>query len=190
MDTNGVLDSVPKEGPMNRLLSLMLVSVFMLVICIRSSSKPPSDDETLKNLEMEAARHAGFSDEDIAFQKGIFGLRVVGIGYLGHISEQSPDSLEKLLVRLRTANPAAKTNLEISDIKVVISGDTAMVTYRGISTSSGFKDPNANISGRHFVSLDTWQKQSGTWKVIAGAAVPTEPIPPEAYKKPLPPAKN
>jgi hypothetical protein len=190
MDTNGVLDSVPKEGPMNRLLSLMLVSVFMSVICIRSSSKPPSDDETLKNLEMEAARHAGFSDEDIAFQKGIFGLRVVGIGYLGHISEQSPDSLEKLLVRLRTANPAAKTNLEISDIKVVISGDTAMVTYRGISTSSGFKDPNANISGRHFVSLDTWQKQSGTWKVIAGAAVPTEPIPPEAYKKPLPPAKN
>jgi hypothetical protein len=181
---------MPKEGLMNRLFSLVLISLFALVICLRSSSKSPSDEETLKNLEMEAARHAGFSDEDIAFQKSIFGSRVIGIGYLGHAYEQTPAAFEKFILKIRTANPDARTSVEISDIKVFVSGDTALVTYRGISASSGFKDPKQNVAARHFVSLDTWQKQSGDWKVIAGAAVPTEPIPAEAYKTTPPPATN
>jgi hypothetical protein len=175
---------------MNRLFSLVLITVFALVICVRSLSKPPSDEETLKNLEMEAAKHAGFSDPDIAFQKSIFGSRVTSIGYLGHISDQTPAAFEKFIVRIRTANPAAKVSVDISDIRVTISGDTAAVTYQGTSTSSGFKDPNQNIPARHFVSLDTWQKQSGEWKVIAGAAVPTEPIPAEAYKMSPRPTTN
>ena len=175
---------------MNRLFSSVLISIFALVICVRTSSKPPSDEETLKNLEMEAAKHSGFSDADIAFQKGIIGTRIVYIDPLGHVYDQTPADFEKVVVGTRTSNPDAKASTEIHDIKVSISGDTATVTYRGTYTSSGFKDPNANVSAGHFVAVDTWQKQSGKWKLIAAAAVSTEPIPSAAYKTPAPGASN
>ena len=175
---------------MNRLFSLLLISVFALVICMRTSSKPPSDEETLKNLEMEGAKHPGYSDADIAFQKSTMGTRVISIDPLGHVYDQTPADLEKMEVGIRTSNPDAKASMEIHDIKVSISGDTAVVTFRGTYTSTGFKDPNANVPGAHFVSVDTWQKQSGKWKLIAGAAVSTEPIPAEAYKMPAPGASN
>ncbi len=169
---------------MNRLFSLVFISVFALVMGMRTSSKPPSDEETLKNLEMEGAKHSGFSDADVAFQKGLVGTRLISIDPLGHVYDMTPTSMEKIVVALRTANPDAKVSSEIHDIKVSISGDTAVVTYGGTYTSSGFKDPNANISAGHFVTVDTWQKQSGKWKLIAGATVSTDPIPAEAYKVP------
>ena len=175
---------------MTRLFSLLLISLFTLVICTRTSSMPTSDEEALKNLEMEAAKHSGFSDADVAFQKSILGPRVVSIDPLGHVYDQSQADYEKMIVGIRTANPDAKASTDIHDVKVRISGDTATVTYAGTYTASGFKDPNANVPGAHFVSIDTWQKQSGKWKLIAGAAVSTEPIPAEAYKMPAPGAAN
>ena len=175
---------------MTRLFSLLLISLFTLLICTRTSSMPTSDEETLKNLEMEAAKHSGFSDADVAFQKSILGPRVVSIDPLGHVYDQSQADYEKMIVGIRTANPDAKASTDIHDVKVRISGDTATVTYAGTYTASGFKDPNANVPGAHFVSIDTWQKQSGKWKLIAGAAVSTEPIPAEAYKMPAPGAAN
>ena len=87
---------------------------------------------------------------------------------------------------MRTANPDAKATIEISDIKVRVSGDTATALIHGTYTATGFKDPNANVPGAHYVAIDTWQKQSGKWKLIAGAAVSTGPIPAEAYKTPAP----
>src|SRR5207248_5423621 len=78
----------------------------------------------------------------------------------------------------------------IHDVKVRISGDTATVTYGGTYTASGFKDPNANVPGAHFVVVDTWQKTAGKWKLISSAAVSTEPIPAEAYKMPAQGAAN
>ena len=175
---------------MNRLFSLLMISLFALVICTRTSSMPTSDEETLKNLEMEAAKHSGFSDADVAFQKSILGPRVISIDPLGHVYDQSPADYEKMMAGIKTANPDAKAGTDIHDIKVRISGDTATVTYGGTYTSSGFKDPNSNITGAHFVVVDTWQKQSGKWKLISSAAVSTAPIPAEAYKMPAPAASN
>ena len=56
---------------MNRLLSLLLVSLLALVVCTRTLSGPTSDEETLKNLEMESAKHPGYSELEITFQKSI-----------------------------------------------------------------------------------------------------------------------
>jgi len=175
---------------MNRLFSLLLISLFTLLICTRTLSKPTTDEETLKNLEMEAAKHSGFGDSDVAFQKTILGAHCVSVDPLGHIYDQTPADYEKMMVATRTGNPDAKATSEISDIKVRISGDTATVTYSGVYTASGFKDPNSNVPGAHFVTVDTWQKQSGKWKIIAGAAVSTGPIPAEAYKTPPPAGSN
>jgi hypothetical protein len=181
-----MLGSPTKEGAMNRLLCLLLASVFIFLVGTRTWSKPRSDEETLKNLELETAKHVGFSDADIAFQKEVFGPHVMSIDPLGHVYDQTAADVEKMDISTRTANPDARATIEIHDMKVHISGDTATVTYGGTYTSSGFKDPNANVPGAHFVAVDTWQKQSGKWRILASAAVSTEPIPAEAYKIPAP----
>src|SRR6516225_12008565 len=110
---------------MNRLFSLLLISLFTLVICTRTSSMPTSDEETLKNLEMEAAKHSGFSDADVAFQKSILGPRVVSIDPLGHVYDQSQAYYVKMIVGIRTANPDAKATTAIPDVKVGFLGYTA-----------------------------------------------------------------
>ncbi|GAC1667913.1 MAG: hypothetical protein NVS9B4_23780 [Candidatus Acidiferrum sp.] len=131
---------------------------------------------------MEAASHLGFADSDVAFQKSILAGHCLSIDPLGRVYDQTPADFEKMIVGIRTANPDAKAKADISDIKVRISGDTATVSYVGTYTATGFKDPNENVPGAHFVAVDTWQKQSGKWKLIADAAVSTEPIPAVAYK--------
>jgi ketosteroid isomerase-like protein len=171
---------------MNRLFSLLLISLFTLVICGPTLSRPTSDEETLKNLEMESAKHPGYGESDVAFQKTIMGAHFIFIDPLGHTYDQTPADYEKMAVGIRTTNPDATMKIEIKDIKVRISGDTATVSYGGTFTATGFKDPNANVPGAHFVAVDTWQKQSGKWKFLAGAAVSTEPIPADAYKAPAP----
>jgi hypothetical protein len=185
-----LLCSPAKEGFMNRLISLLLILLVGLLLSTRTFSKPQSDEETIKNLEMEGSKHAGFGDSDVAFQKTIMGSHETFIDPLGHVYDQTPADMEKMVVGIRTANPDAKATIEISDVKVRISGDTATALYHGTYTTTGFKEPNANVPGAHFVTLDTWQKQSGKWKIIGGAAVSTEPIPAEAYKTPAPGSSN
>jgi hypothetical protein len=171
---------------MNRFILLGLAGLFTLALCVRTFSSPSSDEETLKKLEMETAKHAGFGEADVAFQKSVFGPRVISIDPLGHVYDQGPADVEKMNVAIRTANPDAKADMQISDIKVRISGDMATVWYKGTYTATGFRDPNANVPGAGFVAIDTWQKQSGKWKLMANAGVSTGPIPAEAYKAAMP----
>src|SRR6059058_4546185 len=103
-----MLECGGKGGPMNRLFSLLLISLFTLVICPRTSSMPTSDEETLKNLEMEAAKHSGFSDADVAFQKSILGPRVISIDPLGHVYPE-PSRLREDDRRDKNGQPRRKS---------------------------------------------------------------------------------
>jgi ketosteroid isomerase-like protein len=173
---------------MKRLLSLLLLSLLTLVIyTTRTSSQSTSDEETLKKLEIEGAKHAGMSDADIAFGKSIDAEHVVSVDPLGHVSDQTPGDLEKMSLGIRKADPDIKASIEIQDIKVRISGDTAIVTYSGTYNATGHKDARYDVPSAKFVAVDTWQKRSGQWKILAQAIVATEPIPSEAYKLPPPP---
>jgi hypothetical protein len=175
---------------MNRVLSAVLFTTVVLVLCARTMSHPQSDDAAVKDLEMESAKHPGYSDADIAFQKSLMSDRVTFVDPLGHIYEQSPAEFEKVMKETRAANPDAKNSVELGEVKVRVSGDTATALIHGTYTSSGMKDPNQNVPGAKYVALDTWQKQSGKWKQLGGAAVSTGPIPPEAYKAPGPGSTN
>jgi hypothetical protein len=175
---------------MNRILSAVLFTAVVLVLSARTLSHPASDDETVKNLEMESSKHPGFSDADIAFQKSLMSEKVTFVDPLGHVYEQSPADFEKVNKEMRAANPDGKISVELSDVKVRVSGDTATALIHGTYTASGMKDPNQNVPGAKYIAFDTWQKQSGKWKQLGGAAVSTTPIPAEAYKTAAPGSTN
>jgi ketosteroid isomerase-like protein len=173
---------------MNRLLSLLCLSLLMVVICpTRTSSQSTSDEETLKKLELEGATHAGTSDADIAFGKKVNSERVMTVDPLGHVSDLTPGDVEKMSVGMRKADPDVKTSIEIHDIKIRISGDTAIVTYAGTYNATGHKDARYDVPNAKFVAVDTWQKQLGKWKILAQAFVSADPIPGDVYKLPPPP---
>jgi ketosteroid isomerase-like protein len=159
----------------------------MLVICTTRTSSQPSDEETLKKLETEGAKHAGTSDADIAFGKTVNAEHVITVDPLGHVSDQTPGDVEKIILGIRKADPGVKASVEIQDIKVRISGDTASVTYSGTYNATCHKDARYDVPNAKFVAVDTWQKRSGQWKVLAQAFVATDQIPGEVYRLPPPP---
>jgi ketosteroid isomerase-like protein len=173
---------------MKQLLSLLCLPLLLVMICpTQTLSQSASDEETLKKLEIEGAKHAGTSDADIAFGKKVNSEHVVTVDPLGHVSDQTPADVEKMTLGIRKADPDIKASIAIQDIKVRISGDTAIVTYSGTYNATGHKDARYDVPNAKFVAADTWQKQSGKWKILAQTFVATEPIPSEVYKLPPPP---
>jgi ketosteroid isomerase-like protein len=168
---------------MKRTIPLFVLAVMVFAVYVTGTmSKPSSDEETLKNLEIEWAKHSNGTDADMAFQNGVVAPMSTSVDVFGIIRDQSPADLQKLTTDAKAANPNATTSFEIKDIKVRVYGDTAVVTYDSTFTSSGMKDKNLNVTGAQSVSVDTWQKRTGKWKYIAGANVSKQPIPPEVYK--------
>jgi hypothetical protein len=172
---------------MNKRTFFLILSLLILAIgTTRVWSQSTSDEETLKKLELDGAKHGGTSDADIAFGKSISSAHLVSIDPLGHVADQTPADFEKTELGMRKTDPDVKVTLEIHDINVRISGDTAIVTYSGTYNATGHKDTRYDVPNAKFVAADTWQKQSGQWKMLAGVAVSTEPIPSDAYKLPPP----
>jgi ketosteroid isomerase-like protein len=172
---------------MNKRTSFLMLCLLILAIgATRVWPQSTSDEETLKKLELDRAKHGGTSDAEIAFDKSISSAYVVSIDPLGHVYDQTPADLEKMELGMRKADPDVKVTLEIQDIKVRISGDTAIVTLSGTYNATGHKDARYDVPNAKFVAADTWQKQSGQWKMLAGVAVSTEPIPSNVYTLPPP----
>jgi ketosteroid isomerase-like protein len=167
---------------MNRTISLLVLSAAVFAFYgLRTLSIPSSDEETLKNLETEWAKHINGTDEDIAFQDSVLAPRATVLDALGNIVDLSRAELEENAADTKSANPDAKRSIKIKDIKVRVYGDTAIVTYINDFSGTGMKDKNLNMTGAT-ANINTWQKQSGKWKCIAGASISTQPIPPEAYQ--------
>lgn len=165
---------------MRRIVYCLLVSV-ALVVCVSRAFSSPSDAETIRTLETEWAKHVSFGETDVAFQKTILGSHAMYLDVFGRLNEEMDADLDKTAVAARTASPGAKISVKIRDIKVRVSGDIAIATYAGSFTASGLKENYWNTSAP-FTCIDIWQKQSGKWRFIAGANVPTEPISAETYR--------
>jgi Domain of unknown function (DUF4440) len=172
---------------MNRRFVLVFLSLLTLVIfATRLSSKSASDEDTLKQLELDSAKHVGMTDADIAFGKTVAADHLVFIDPLGHVYDITPADTEKMALGTRKSDPDVKTTDEIQDIKVRISGDTAIVSFSGTYASVGHKDSRYDVPSTKFSAVDTWQKQNGHWKELAAASVSTEAIPASVYTLPPP----
>jgi hypothetical protein len=106
--------------------TLLVVAVIILVLggyVGQTLPKPSSDEETLKTLEIEWAKHSNGTDADIAFQNGVVAPMSTSVDVFGNIRDQSPADLQKAITDAKTANPDAKNTFEIKDIKVRVYGD-------------------------------------------------------------------
>jgi ketosteroid isomerase-like protein len=149
-------------------------------------SAPASDEETLKNLEMEWSKYSNNTPKDADFLKGIMGPEFVTLFPHGAISVVTPSNVDAEFSKFNAAEPDGKFVYVYTDVKARVFGDVGIVTYKQKSTGTGFKNPDYNISIETSV-VDTWQKQSGKWKVLSSANVPRHQLPQALYKtQPIP----
>lgn len=86
----------------------------------------------------------------------------------------TPQTKAQILADFKSGDLAIESS-QISEMKVRVLGDTAIVTY--ITTDKG-KYKGTDISGRYRWT-DVFARQAGTWKIVAGQGTP---IPPPAKK--------
>jgi ketosteroid isomerase-like protein len=78
----------------------------------------------------------------------------------------------QLLADVKSGDLALESST-ISDMKVRVHGDAAVVTY--ITTDKG-KYKGQDISGR-FRWTDTFVRRAGSWQIVAGQGTPIQPPP-------------
>jgi len=100
-----------------RIFFLMLCLLILAIGTTRVWPQSTADEEALKKLELDAAKHGGTSDADITFEKSISSAHVESIDPLGHVLDQTPEDLEKMELGMRKSDPDVKVTLEIHDPK-------------------------------------------------------------------------
>lgn len=160
---------------------LGLVAFLGLFTGVLTRSTPPSDEETLKNLELEWSKCSNYTQKDADCFKNVMGPKLVVISPNGLLIEFTKNNIDAIYSKWLAENPNAKNVYDYSDIKVSVFGDTAIVTYSQKTTMVGYSNPKFNGSVEMSV-VDTWQKESGKWKVLVSANVSRHPMPPEVYQ--------
>ena len=84
----------------------------------------------------------------------------------------TPQTKSQLLADVKSGDLVIESS-EISDMKVRVYGDAAVVTY---STTDKGKYKKQDISGRYRWT-DVFVRRGGTWQIVAGQGTPIQPPP-------------
>jgi len=128
-------------------------------------AKPAASDveQTLMKIERDAT--AALLKRDVAGFGRVFSDDAVMTGPDG-----TPQTKAQLLADVKSGDLAIESS-EISDMKVRVYGDAAVVTY---STTDKGKYKKQDISGRYRWT-DVFVRRGGTWQIVAGQGTPIQP---------------
>lgn len=97
------------------------------------------------------------------------------LGATGLRATFSKSQIAELNSKPNPSDPNVKATQTLSDIRVELYGDTALVNYKMTETDTGHKDSALNTTD-HFACLDTFVRRSGRWYLIGTGCAPTEPM--------------
>jgi Domain of unknown function (DUF4440) len=161
------------------LIAVLATSSLTSVAYCQSSNK---DEQTILSYMQQIPEHAGKADAaSKAFWEKLNGAHSTNIEPNGQLEDYTATDTGSMLDQLAKESPEMKVSASFKDTKVRVYGDTAIVTYLQDLTVSGMKDDRLNGTTKSRC-LDTWQRQSGQWKVIATTNTPVEPLGSDKYK--------
>jgi len=166
-----------------RLEALMKLHGIALVICglgmlISSTSARAQDADKMKLTEIETkfaeaatpGPAAGAVLKQYLYDANLF--QVTGIGRVGMMPKST---IIEIFSKPNPTDPDVKSAQKLSDIRIGIYGETALVGYKMTNTDTGHKDPALNVTD-HFGCLDTFIKRTGQWYIVGSACSPDAPI--------------
>ena len=140
--------------------SLALTAVASMAALALAQSTTPSDSDTvaaITQLEHDAVK------ADLA-QDSSFYDRYLADDWTGGTSRGTWDTKRSLVADMKDPQNNKTNSESIRDVKVHVYGDTAIASYTSTYDSM--------IKGQHYartiISTDTFIRQNGEWKQVAG----------------------
>ncbi len=130
---------------------------------VEADSSPFTDEQTLGQVEREW--EDANKNKDKAWFERAYADEYTAINAVGKMFNKTEDIADTL------SNTNTVTSAELSDVKVRVYGDTAVVTGRLHRVG---KDKNGNFD-RNFMFTDTFIRRDGRWQVIATQATLVSP---------------
>lgn len=130
---------------------------------VEADNSPFTDEQTLSQIEREW--EDANKSKDKAWFERTYADEYTAINAVGKMFNKTEDIADTL------SNTNTVTSAELSDVKVRVYGDTAVVTGRLHRVG---KDKNGNFD-RNYMFTDTFIKRDGRWQVIATQATLVAP---------------
>lgn len=130
----------------------------------RRNAEPPTQDTEAVLMKIERDAAAALMKKDLAGFAGVFSEDAVFTGPDGAVQTKA-----QLLADLKSGSLVIESTV-ISDMKVRVFGEAAVVTY---TTTDKGKYKGRDISGRYRWT-DTFVRRGGTWQVVAGQGTPIQ----------------
>ena len=155
----------------------MKILLTLLALCALAVAQTgDADKQKLIDIEQAGLKITSFNSPEMTefFQKHLYDGTSSVVVPTGHLY-YGPKSMAIAATKPDPNDPNVKTINKASDFKVDVYGDTALVSYKVVSTDSGHRNPalNAEVT---MTTLDTFVKRNGSWYLIGSASVLSEPM--------------
>lgn len=157
-------------------LTLPICAIGLLVLAATAAGQ---DADKKKLIEIEEAFAAnsnpGPQSAEVAKQY-IYDGTTYALGPTGLVGTFPKAKLVELSSKPDPTDPNVNNSQKLSDFRVEIYGDTALVNYKQTFTDTGHKDPALNVT-TNLRCLDTFIKRNGAWYWIGGGCSSVAPVP-------------
>jgi hypothetical protein len=144
-----------------------------------AASAAAQDTDKQKIIEIEkafAANPTAGPESAAAAKKYLLDGTLMQLTGLGQVGAMTKARIVELSGTPNPADPNVKSVATISDFRIEIYGDAALVGYKYTNTDTGHKDATLNTTD-HYSCLDTLVKRNGTWSLVGNACAPATPLP-------------
>ena len=149
------------------MLSAFVLAASALVLAQAPEAKnalPPTQDTEAVLMKMERDAAAALTKRDLAAFGGVLSDDAVVTGPDGAVQTKA-----QLLGDIKSGSLVIESTV-ISDMKVRVFGEAAVVTY---TTTDKGKYKGRDISGRYRWT-DTFVRRGGKWQIVAGQGTPIQ----------------
>jgi ketosteroid isomerase-like protein len=147
------------KKPLVALSLVVLVTVALLPLASGQASKGSDADAVAAITKLENDVVKADLANDVSFYQNY-----LADDFSGGTSRGTWDTKQSLLADLKDTKNNKTNSEKISELKVRVHGDVAIATYKSTY--------DATIKGQHYartvITTDTFLRQSGAWKLIAG----------------------
>jgi len=154
-----------------------ILTTVVLLGCVAVAQKTSdADKQKLIDIEQKFAAVPSFNSPEMTdvFQKYLYDGTTSVVVLFGHLYH-GPKSDAVAATKKDPNDPDVKSINKSADFQVDIYGDTALVSYKGVSRESGHKNPALNAEYT-LTCLDTFVKRKGQWYLIGASSVPAAPM--------------
>src|SRR5437588_6561889 len=143
-----------------------ILATVVLVLCATAFAQNinDTDKQKLSDIEQKLAAITSFNSPEMtdAFQKYLYDGTTSVLVLSGHLYHGPKSDAVAATKKPDPNDPDVKSSTKLSDLQVDTYGDTALVSYKTVTTDSGHKNPALDTSYT-LTSLDTCVNRKGQW---------------------------